>query len=209
MSKNYWLALSFILAGLTGFYWGQGTSAPTGSADLLSALSGTSPANSKPFVADDRVKAADCIINGAYPDHECTPGAVFPNVTTTQTCVAGYTKTVRNVSVSLKKQVYQEYGIPYPPTFGSYEADHFIPLTLGGSNEIGNLFPEAAAPKPGFREKDIVENYLHEQVCDGHILLPAAQRAIATDWLAVYKSMSPSDIARLKAKYADWSKTGD
>jgi hypothetical protein len=71
------------------------------------------------------------------------------------------------------------------------------------------LFPEAADPKPGYRDKDIVENYLHEAVCSGKISLSAAQRAIVTDWVAVYKSITPSDIARLKAKFADWSKTGD
>jgi hypothetical protein len=64
-----------------------------------------------------------------------------------------------------------------------------VPLEIGVSNDIANLFPEAAEPKPGFHEKDQVENYLHEQVCAGRMNLFDAQRAIATDWLQVYQGL--------------------
>jgi hypothetical protein len=212
--KNYnWrIIFLFVVAALTGFYWGQGSVSTTNqdsSALIAVDKVKTLIKDDRPFVADNRLKESGCFVNGSYPDHECTPGAVFADVTAEQTCVSGYTKTVRSVSVKLKKEVYAEYSIAYPPPFGSYEADHFVPLALGGNNDIANLFPEAAGPKPGFRDKDLVENYLHEQVCAGKISLAAAQRAIVTDWVAVYKSMPPSDIARLKAKYADWSKSGD
>ena len=53
-----------------------------------------------------------------------------------------------------------------------------------------NLWPEAATPKPGFHEKDKVENYLHDQVCDGKITLKEAQIEIATNWLNVYHRIS-------------------
>jgi len=36
---------------------------------------------------------------------------------------------------------------------------------------------------------DQVENYLHDQVCQGAISLQQAQREIATNWLAVYNGM--------------------
>jgi hypothetical protein len=62
-----------------------------------------------------------------------------------------------------------------------------ISLELGGSNDISNLWPEAADPTPGFHQKDQVENYLHKQVCDGKLSLKQAQQEIATDWLQVYK----------------------
>ena len=70
-----------------------------------------------------------------------------------------------------------------------YEVDHLISLELGGSNEIANLWPEAASPTPGFHQKDQVENYLHDQVCSGAISLREAQNEIATNWLAVYNRM--------------------
>lgn len=51
------------------------------------------------------------------------------------------------------------------------------------------LWPEAAEPTYGFREKDQVENDLHNQVCAGSIGLLKAQRAIATSWLDMYQRM--------------------
>jgi hypothetical protein len=95
---------------------------------------------------------------------------------------------VRNVSTSEKDQVYAEYGIAsHSP--GQYEVDHLVSLELGGSNDVANLWPEAASPTPGFHQKDQVENYLHDQVCTGAIPLATAQQEIATNWLAVYHSM--------------------
>ncbi len=90
--------------------------------------------------------------------------------------------------MSEKDQVYAEYGI-YQHYTGQYEVDHLVPLELGGSNDIANLWPEAASPTPGFHEKDKVENYLHDQVCSGAISLKEAQIEIATNWLAVYNRM--------------------
>src|SRR6266702_6916028 len=84
--------------------------------------------------------------------------AIFTHATPQQICVYGYTRSVRNVPYSEKDQAYAEYGIGYHSS-GQYEIDHLIPLELGGSNDIANLWPEAAAPKPGFHEKDQVENY--------------------------------------------------
>ena len=198
--KLLWLGLAFFIAGLTGFYSGEHSVSVSAQRALF--IDG-------PFTPAPRTKTQTCVINGPYPDSSCTPGAVFPDVTAEQTCVSGYTKTVRNVSTSLKKQVYREYGIAYPPPYGSYEADHFIPLTLGGSNDIANLFPEAADPSPGFHEKDIVENYLHQQVCSGKVTLQAAQRAIATDWVAVYNAIPQTMINQLKQEFKSWSQGGD
>jgi hypothetical protein len=85
----------------------------------------------------------------------------------------------------VSREVYREYGI-VERTPGEYEVDHLVPLETGGSNDIANLFPEAAEPRPGFHEKDQVENYLHDQVCTGRMKLFDAQLAIATDWLQVF-----------------------
>jgi hypothetical protein len=137
-----------------------------------------------------QTKTSGCIIQGAFPDKDCTPGAIFPNVTSDQVCVSDYSSSVRDVPVSEKNAVYQEYGITTHQT-GEYEIDHYISLELGGSNDISNLFPEAAAPTPGFHEKDKVENYLHQQVCNGAITLQRAQQEISTNWLQVYQQIAP------------------
>jgi len=145
-------------------------------------------AKSSPVVLGAQIKTSQCQASGPLPDPGCTPGAIFPNVTKDQVCVSGYSGSVRNVPISTKKQVYDEYGITHHVS-GEYEVDHFISLELGGSNDIANLWPEPANPTPGFHQKDLVENYLHEQVCSGMITLQEAQQKISHDWVSVYSSV--------------------
>jgi hypothetical protein len=141
-----------------------------------------------PVSIGPRTKTSDCVAANGMQDFACTPGAIFPDVTKDDICVPGYTSKVRNVPDSVKNAVYAEYGITSHTT-GQYEVDHLISLELGGSNDIANLWPEAAEPRPGFHEKDKVENYLHQQVCNGSMTLQEAQLKIAYDWLSVYKSL--------------------
>lgn len=135
-----------------------------------------------------RTKTSGCVAQNALPDPACTPGAIFPDATKDKICVPGYSSGVRNVPESEKKKVYAEYGIKTHTT-GEYEVDHLISLELGGSNDIANLWPELAEPRPGFHEKDKVENYLHKQVCDGVMPLQDAQYQIANNWMAAYQNM--------------------
>ena len=111
-----------------------------------------------------RTKTSGCQAQAALPDSACTPGAIFSSATKDQICTSGYASSVRNVPTSEKDAVYAEYGIASHYA-GQYEVDHLVSLELGGSNDIANLGPEAAAPTPGFHQKDQVENYLHDQVC--------------------------------------------
>jgi hypothetical protein len=135
-----------------------------------------------------QTKTEGCTASGGLQDPACTPGDIIPTATKDVICVSGYSSSVRNVPTSEKNQVYAEYGITSRST-GQYEVDHLVSLELGGSNDISNLWPEAADPQPGFHQKDQVENYLHDQVCSGAIPLETAQREIATNWLAVYNQM--------------------
>jgi hypothetical protein len=128
--------------------------------------------------------AATCKGRGPLPDRHCTPGATF-HVSAKTVCKRGYSKRVRNVPESLKDKVYANYGIT-EHSASTYEMDHLISLELGGSNSIENLFPEAASPKPGFHEKDKLENRLHAEVCSGKLSLKKAQRMIASNWVKAY-----------------------
>jgi len=154
---------------------------------------------------NERTKFSDCEAKGPLQDPDCTPGDIFPDATKDEICVSGYSSTVRNVSVSLKKKVFAQYGIKYPVPFGSYEVDHLVPLSLGGSNDIANLWPKAADPVLGFFEKNIVANYLREEVCDDKIILSAAQKQIAKDWTLIYKNIDPKTLEELKIKYPNWA----
>lgn len=135
-----------------------------------------------------QTKTSGCQAHNGLPDSACTPGDIIPSATKSVICKSGYARTVRNVPESEKNQDYAEYGITHHST-GQYEVDHLVSLELGGSNDISNLWPEAASPTPGFHQKDQVENYLHSQVCSGAISLQQAQVEIATNWLAVYDRM--------------------
>jgi hypothetical protein len=123
---------------------------------------------------------------GRLPDRRCTPGATF-NVGRAQVCVPGYSERARDVPESGKRKVYAEYGIRSHKR-GQYEVDHLIPLELGGSNSIRNLWPEAANPRPGFHEKDRLENALHRLVCAGTMTLGKAQALIARNWVAAFNT---------------------
>ena len=117
---------------------------------------------------------------GIYPDKALTPGSILTQ-DATAVCRNGYTKRVRDLPAERKALVYQRYGVP--PTSRDYVIDHFIPLELGGSNEIANLWPQAW---PWYVEKDAVENYLTDEVCQGRMALPVAQAKIVADWRAMY-----------------------
>ena len=153
----------------------------------------------------ERSKTSDCLARGPLPDPECTPGSIFSVAQLEEICVPGYTKTVRNVSLKMRKAVFAEYGIGYPQPQGSFEVDHLIPLALGGDNDIANLFPEAAEPRPGFKEKDIVEIYLYEEACAMRVSLPVAQARIAANWLEIFKNLPPDRIEAIKNKFKSWS----
>lgn len=158
---------------------------------VSSSTPGGSPSGTTPSTGGSigtRTKTSGCVAQNALPDPDCTPGAIFPDATKDKICVPGYSSEVRNVPESEKNQAYTEYGIKTHTT-GQYEVDHLISLELGGSNDIANLWPEAAEPRPGFHEKDKVENYLHKQVCDGAMSLQDAQYQIAHDWMAAYQNM--------------------
>ncbi len=174
-------------------------------ASLLSPPSARLADEEKPLQIGLRVKSADCEIQGPLPDSDCTPGSIFPNATKDEICVSGYSKKVRNVSTKLKKKVFSQYGISYPVPFGSYEVDHLIPLALGGNNDIANLWPKSAQPFPGFYEKNIVGNYLHEEVCANRVDLSVAQKRIANSWFLIYNSIDPKIIEELKKKYRNWA----
>jgi len=158
---------------------------------IFLACSTTSAADaptSSPSKIGQRTKTSGCVSSNALPDSACTPGAIFPDATKEQICQSGYSSQVRNVTDATKNDVYAEYGVTHHSA-GQYEVDHLISLELGGSNDIANLWPEPADPRPGFHEKDKVENYMHEQVCSGAISLQQAQFEIATDWMAIYQRL--------------------
>jgi hypothetical protein len=90
------------------------------------------------------------------------------------------------VPAAVHRAVFAAYGVPDPAPEGTTEVDHLIPLALGGSNDVANLWLESA---PGYQEKDRLEVALHRGVCAGRMPLAEAQRAIAEDWVGAAKRL--------------------
>lgn len=101
-----------------------------------------------------------------FPDPKMTPGSFCdPNAPEFREYRFGTNIPVcnRDVPRSRKSAIYDAYKIP-PSERSEYTIDHFYPLSLGGSNEVSNLWPQ---------HKDVgtpeVEYKLYEMARDGII----------------------------------------
>jgi hypothetical protein len=145
---------------------------------IAQAAAATTPGTQTVSLAPSSPRAGPAYV---YPNPSLTPGAVLTADAST-ICAPGYASSVRDVSTATKEQVYTEYGVSYPQALGAYEVDHCIPLDIGGSNDLTNLWPEPATPTPGFHQKDQFEKFEHGQVCNGTISAAEAQSRMASDW---------------------------
>src|SRR5664280_1956026 len=64
----------------------------------------SAPTEDVPASWGKQTKTSDCQVNGPFQDRACTPGAIFPNVTKSDICVSGYSRSVRNVPDSEKNK---------------------------------------------------------------------------------------------------------
>ncbi|HWU47791.1 MAG TPA: hypothetical protein VN133_13625 [Humibacter sp.] len=204
------VAVVAVVAGMAAFGFGDrptpgdadvSTSTSTSSASAptstrTASASGLRQVHSPGRVAIDEqlvpgrchVRTVDGKAGRVLPDAACTPGAIDPAVTQSSIhrtiCVRGYTATVRppeSDTGPAKHESLADYGLAYTRTI---EYDHLVPLELGGTNAVSNLWPEpnAAGARGVNNPKDRVENTLRAAVCGGRVSLAAAQRAIAHDW---------------------------
>jgi hypothetical protein len=80
------------------------------------------------------------------------------------------------------------YGLP-AGTHPDFELDHLIPICLGGSDDVSNIWPQprrTIEPKWNAEAKDRLERKLCEMVCADQLKIDDAQEAIAKDWIATY-----------------------
>lgn len=141
------------------------------------------------FGSDDERDSDD----DTYPDPHLTPGAIFSDVTIEDLCKGGYARKARDVSSELKRNIKASYGLdPYDP---NYTIDHFIPLSLGGTNDPENLWPQKLTGIIyGSKQKASSDFYLFREVCDGRITLDEAREKIRMDWVRTYRECC-SDVA--------------
>lgn len=148
-------------------------------------------------VASQTLECTSCAVYGKssigsalLPDKKVTPGAIR-TTDSHEICAKNFrTGPYRKTTASTKKHVYFAYGVEpnKGKCKGGCEVDHLIPLELGGLDDIKNLWPQPSQPKPGFHEKDVLENRLHKAVCEGRISLVDAQEALRGDWYKALQS---------------------
>jgi hypothetical protein len=105
-------------------------------------------------------------------------------VVTDNVCRADTSTFARSASDAETQEVYAAYCIP-EKAWGNYMIDHLIPLELGGSSVLENLWPQ---PKESAHDKDSLEKTLSRLVCADQLALETAQQAIATNWMDAFQT---------------------
>jgi len=133
-----------------------------------------------------RTQTSRCA-RSARPDRSCSPGAYYSRLTKRVICSGSFrTSTIRNVPQAEKFNVEREYGMAASYYGYTIEIDHIVPLELGGSNAVANLFPEPGSGTVNYHVKDALENRAKAAVCGGQLSLRAARRGFARNWEALY-----------------------
>jgi hypothetical protein len=170
--------------------WANVPAEPTAKPDVTLEVVAYSP--------DRRItgtQASACMFRGQLPDPACTPGAVAasadPNddpakaADQAEVCNAGFADRHRPVGTAkFKVAAMKAYHVP-TTDIRVVEYDHLVPLSLGGANDVRNLWPQRSdLPGQGFRNsKDDLETRMWRAVCVYHsISLVDAQRAFARQW---------------------------
>lgn len=166
------------------------TNQPTTTAPPPAVVAYTVP----PRVTGHQAPACVARANGMLPDPACTPGSVGAT-DPAQVCTAFFQNQHRpNGTLAAKRAAMKAYHLA-DNQLGVIEYDHLIPLSLGGSNDVTNLWPEVSdQPGRGFRNsKDDVELRLWRAVCTDHrVALGDVQAAFARDWTAAEKFLGLS-----------------
>ena len=142
--------------------------------------------------------------NSSYlPNPKLTPGAA-QKVTKDDVCGSRSKTFDGSIPISLKRKVFERYRIRLDGGT-AYNIDRLIPVSLGGSNSITNLWPQPLSGEWYYAKKNKLEQRLHKLVCRGELDLEKAQQEISTDWVSAYKKYlgaprrEPSQKSRRKS----------
>ncbi|MBS1824526.1 MAG: zf-HC2 domain-containing protein [Acidobacteria bacterium] len=120
------------------------------------------------------------------PNPVLTPGAAVP-VSRETVCSASEAEESPKIATALAITVFNHYGIRNPQS-QAYEVDYLITPSLGGSQDVRNLWPQPySSGLWNSRVKDALEDRLRAMVCAGQLDLEQAQKELASDWIAAYK----------------------
>lgn len=129
------------------------------------------------------------------PDRKLTPGAVT-NLTVAQICRIRWGTDRRHVTAAMKRQVFANYGLSgnddpacVPDRHERRcEVDHLVPRSLGGADDMKNLWPQPYGTAPwNAARKDRLEARISRDLCAGRIALSRARKEISGDYRIGYR----------------------
>ncbi len=120
----------------------------------------------------------------SMPNPKLTPGAVA-TTNTTRVCVLPDHQPGTAIPAATQQQVFTEYGIRDPAVQTKYDVDYLVPIGLGGSTSIANMWP-AALKGTGFFQKTQLDHVLRDMVCRREISLRRAQRDLEHNWYVAW-----------------------
>jgi hypothetical protein len=125
------------------------------------------------------------------PNAKLTPGK-SASINIPEVCTKDYPLKSRNVTQSTKKKVYERYSVNVDKCRDGCKIDHLIPLSIGGSNDITNLWPHEYGAEWTVYEKTRLEVKLRTEVCSLRLPIQTAQQCIATNWTQCYNQFYPN-----------------
>jgi hypothetical protein len=169
-------------------------------------------------------------------DDSKTPGTVDHNATDEDICLSAwaknpqgppvrgggdtYTGAARQTPDSMKRAAYEAYGLTDPHDGGTaYEVDHRVPLSLGGRDELRNLWPQSrTVAQFNAWDKDGLEFRVLGFVCPNKargadktkpksMSLQDAQAIFLGDWAAAYQKYCPDRKACPDQRPKGWQPT--
>ncbi|MCU1385849.1 MAG: hypothetical protein JWL71_4546 [Acidobacteria bacterium] len=137
--------------------------------------------------------AADTLPIG-LPSSSLTPGDAR-KVTKEQICAPGYAASIKVTKESTKEEAFSRYGLRDGKSTTEV-LDHLIPIELGGTDSIENLWPEPAHGQWNATQKDALEQKMLGMVCDGTLTVKQAQSAMKKNWVLAYQQyVAPVAVA--------------
>ena len=119
------------------------------------------------------------------PKRHLTPGETRP-ISILKACRNPEAEVVTgNIPDEMRREVFSAYGIR--AHWNDFEVDYLITPDLGGAQSLRNMWPQPYSARWSAREKNKLEQRLHDLVCGGKVDLATAQHDIAADWIVAYK----------------------
>ena len=101
-----------------------------------------------------------------------------------QVCSPDFAASAKPVSNWQRDEALTRYGRRPEDFTGTL--DHLIPVSLGGTNDPENLWPQPESKELGPEAKHKLEEKLVQLVCDKTLTLKQAQDSIRKDWVKAF-----------------------